>query len=275
MNANSSLTIANWLAEANGQLKSANIPSSQLDSLILLEHVTGLDRAYILAHPEKPISSADQKELTQLVDQRVQRIPIAYLINKVEFYGREFEVNSHVLIPRPESEALIETLLQLDLPSQAQLVDVGTGSGILGLTAGLELPNLTVTLVDISKPALAVARSNAERHHLRVSVLEANLLDFDHSPFNVILANLPYVDRAWPRSAETDHEPSIALFADDSGLALIKQLITQSVTHLTDDGYLILEADPRQFRSIVTYAQSYHLNEHSRDGYCLALRRLN
>ena len=132
-------------------------------------------------------------------------------------------MSPQVLVPRPESEAIIELLKELGV--SGKLLDIGTGSGCLGITAKLEIPKLNVILSDIIQPALRVARQNAEKFQADVALIKSNLLRAVPGKFDIIIANLPYVDRSWQRSPETNHEPALALFAKDEGLALIYQLI--------------------------------------------------
>ncbi|HMH70242.1 MAG TPA: HemK family protein methyltransferase, partial [Candidatus Saccharimonadales bacterium] len=180
-----------------------------------------------------------------------------------EFYGRLFRVTPATLIPRPESETIITLLSEMIsknsslLPTAPQqLVDVGTGSGCLGITAKLEIPELEVTLLDISRHALTVAEYNAKKLGATVAAHYSDLLSNYPLRADFIVANLPYVDTTWLRSPETNYEPQTALFAAEGGLHLIKRLIGQAEAHLSPHGSLLLEADPRQHAEIVTIAKS-------------------
>jgi release factor glutamine methyltransferase len=152
------------------------------------------------------------------------------------------------------------------------LVDVGTGSGCLGITAALELPQLSVSLLDISRHALTIAEQNAKIHHASVSIIRSDLLAQYPLRPDIILANLPYVDPEWPRSPETAHEPSVALFAADQGLALIKKLIVQAAVRITPNGYLLIEADRSQLTEIRQFAKQYDFKQIKRDGFIIALQ---
>jgi release factor glutamine methyltransferase len=184
-----------------------------------------------------------------------------------------FKVTPSTLIPRPESETII-TLLKELLPATAsllqeapkRLVDVGTGSGCLGITAKLELPELAVTLLDISNHALKVAEKNAFILQADVELRRSNLLaDYPFRP-DIILANLPYVDPEWERSPETNYEPELALFANDGGLHLIKTLIEEAAERTISGALLFLEADPRQHKTLISYAKNHgFLMRESRD----------
>jgi release factor glutamine methyltransferase len=171
-----------------------------------------------------------------------------------EFYGRNFEVNQDTLIHRPETEALINVIKEI-IPHR--VLDVGTGSGCIAITAALELPETEVNAVDISLKALAVAKRNATNLGANVNFYRSNLLEKIEGQYDLIVANLPYVDREWGwTSPELAYEPQTALYAEDGGLALIKQLIEQAPAHLCKHGYLILEADLSQHKKIANYASN-------------------
>lgn len=260
------MTIAEWIDHAATLLKEAGIESSKLDAEIILAHTLRKSRTYLHAYRDEALESRELDIADARLQLRLDRTPIAYIIGHKEFYGRRFRVTPATLIPRPESEMIIEILNDLNPTLQAQnairLVDVGTGSGILGITAKLEFPNLDVTLLDISNHALNVAKQNAHALGAEVKVIQSNLLAAYPHGAHFIIANLPYVDPNWERSPETNHEPEIALFAKDNGLSLIKELIQQACTRLLPDGALILEADPRQHELIQSYAKEYGF-EHS------------
>lgn len=270
------LAIKDWLREATSQLIAKDIGTAKLDSEIILAHTLHHSRTYLHAHDDEPLDPRELEIANARLDLRLDRVPIAYIIGHKEFYGRLFHVTPSVLIPRPESEALIDELGQLinQLPEQTppRLVDVGTGSGCLGITAKLEFPQLDVTLIDTSRPALNVATHNAAELGATVQCLKSNLLDQYPFSASVILANLPYVDSAWERSPETEHEPSLALFADQHGLALINKLIPQAARTLLPGGFLILEADPVQHADITDHAKQQGLHLVHSDGYTLSFR---
>ncbi len=273
------MTINQWLHEASVALRKIGISSARLDAEIILAHTLHKDRTYLHAHSDDELKPELQKIADTQLALRLTRVPIAYIIGQKEFYGRDFTVTPATLVPRPESEAIIDTLKNLvsknsDLPdgSRLRLIDVGTGSGCLGITAKLELSKLDVTLSDISGPALAVAQANATRLQADVTILESNLLQGYRKQADIIIANLPYVDASWDRSPDTIHEPQVALFAGDGGQALIKQLIDQAVNALNASGLLLLEADPIQHESIAIYANHKGFEIVAEHDYCLALK---
>lgn len=258
------MTISQWILEAAASLKAADIPSARLDAEIILAHTLKKQRTYLHAHGEETLGRREHEIADARVALRLDRTPIAYIIGHKEFYGRLFKVTPSTLIPRPESEMII-TLLKELLPAgpsllhetPKRLVDVGTGSGCLGIAAKLEFPELDVTLLDTSNHALKVAEKNARLLKADVTLLRSNLLgEYPFAP-DVILANLPYVDPEWERSPETDHEPGEALFASDHGLYLINNLIEESATRTAAGALLFLEADPRQHKAIIASAKNH------------------
>lgn len=282
------MTISEWLMNTTEQFSRSNIPSARLDAELILCHMLGVDRTWLAAHGDESLARAALSHTNgvhpggikaygeKLVLGRLKRQPIAYLLGHKEFYGRDFTVNKHVLIPRPETEALIELAKKHGL--SGNLLDVGTGSGAIGLTLWHELQDISLTLSDISEEALEIARKNAKQLKVKpVRYVTSDLLDHwvvHETPqdFDVIVANLPYVDRSWERSPETDHEPYLALFARDGGLELIKRLIDQAAQLLKSGSYLLLEADPEQHSAIIEHGKAAF--EHiDTDGYALLLQK--
>lgn len=267
--------IKDWLDSAIDILRSAGIESAQLDAEIILSHSINKPRTYLHAHPDVIIDSRSREIADARIDLRSDKVPVAYIIGHKEFYGRNFKVTPDTLIPRPESEAIID-LLKKQLKSSEEklkLCDVGCGSGILGITAKKEFPNLEVSLVDISQPALEVAKQNALDLQADVEFIKGNLLSNVFVPQDIILANLPYVNKDWELSDDTKHEPDLALFADDNGLELIKKLIVQCLEKLTSDGLLIIEADARQHNSIISYSEAKNLIHVESSGLALAFSK--
>lgn len=291
MNENSklqTLIINNWLADAKRQLIDAGIPSPHLDAEVLLAFTLKKSRTFIHAHPEQIICSKDYNLANSYLELRKNRMPIAYIIGQKEFYGRNFTVTSATLIPRPESEVIIEILAKIipTLKSKIQnpssthnlqsttynLIDIGTGSGCLGITSKLEFPNLDVTLADVSTKALDMARLNAKALKAPVNIVQSDLFKNLHQKYDIILANLPYIDKRWKCSPEIVFEPSIALFADDFGEFIIKRLFNDIPAKLIDGGYLIIEADPRQHKDLIKYAKTKLLKKIAHSGYIMAFK---
>lgn len=259
---NSTSTIASWVNAATKQLLEAGIASARLDAELILTHTIRKSRTYLHAHGDETIDVRYLDILDTRLALRLDRVPLAYTIGHKEFYGRSFKVTPATLIPRPESETMIsllkETVQQPKLPLSKEvlrLVDVGTGSGCLGITAKLELPDLDVMLLDTSRHALNVAEDNAKRLSAKVATLKSDLLQSYPFQANFILANLPYVGEDWEVSPETRHEPSEALYANDDGLALIYRLLEEAPSRLAADGSIFIEADLRQHSAIKEFAK--------------------
>ncbi len=268
--------IREWLSGATEELRPVDIPTPRLDSELILAYVLDVDRTWLHAHSEDTIPAAIAHKANALLRERTKRTPLSYLTGKKEFYGRQFIVNSDVLIPRPESETLIDLAKKYKLTGR--ILDVGCGSGALGVTLALECP-ISLTLSDISYKALQVARKNAQLlgaspvRYIHTDLLGHWLSHQKPKPFDAIVANLPYVDKTWERSPETDHEPALALFADNRGLHLINQLIEQTPRLLRNGGYLLLEADPEQHTSIITHAKKSGLVLKTAQDYIVVLKR--
>ncbi|MDR9390308.1 MAG: peptide chain release factor N(5)-glutamine methyltransferase [Wenzhouxiangella sp.] len=216
-----------------------------LEAEVLVAHALGADRSYLYAHSTDPIDSETVTTIHHLIKQRQLGTPVAYLLGHREFYGRLFKVTPDVLIPRPETEAIIDQANALNLSDQAKVVDVGTGSGCIGLTLALEHPSWTVCVTDACADALSVCRDNRQAHQLtNVAIHQGDLLEaLSDQTFDLIVANLPYVAPNDPHLSQGDLpcEPQHALVADQHGLALIERLIADAPHHLIRPGHLIIE----------------------------------
>lgn len=260
-------SVRSLLKQGIGQLREANVPSFALAAELLLLHVANHDRTWLYAHPEEILTAENATQYFALIQRRANGEPTQHLTGKQEFWGLEFEVTPDVLIPRPETEHLIEVALDRLALRELRagrspcftgngitLVDVGTGSGCIAIALAKELPDATVYATDISAAALDVARRNSARHGFsdRIHFLESNLLEgfsplaTHHSPlsFDLIVSNPPYVGR---RSAETlarevrEHEPEVALYAGEEGYEFYAELVAQSHEFLKPGGLLVLE----------------------------------
>lgn len=275
------ITLSDWISDASTQLTVAGIPSSRLDAELLLSHTLRKPRTWLHGHDDEQLSDRHKEIANARLDLRLDRVPVAYIIGHKEFYGRAFKVTTATLIPRPETEDLIG-LLEEALPKNQsllnerplRLVDVGTGSGILGITAKLEHPELEVMLTDVSRHALKVAEDNAAQLNAQVELRQSDLLGGYPFTADIIIANLPYVSVDWERSPETEHEPATALFAKNNGLALILDLLPQTKQKLARAGKLILEADPEQHKAIIKDAAAYGLIHVSTSGYGILFDKL-
>ena len=238
---------AQVLQRATASLRGVS-DSPRIESEILLMHVLGTSRARLLAHPERTLTSAQVTRYGKLVDDRTSGYPLPYLTGKMEFYGLDIEVTPEVLIPRPETEALVD--LALDRRPKT-VVDVGTGSGCIAVALAAHLPETVVYGIDISPAALAVARRNAERHGVggRVRLIAGDLLDRRPGPVDLIVSNPPYVSAdEWaslPPSVR-DHEPRLALDGGPDGLEVVRRLLSQTQGLLKPGGALLIEIGAAQ-----------------------------
>ena len=228
------MTINECLKQQKVLLESHNIPTAYLDSELIISYVLNKERSWILARPEYRLNSKDLSNIQTLCNRRASHEPIAYLIGKQEFYGRDFIVSPDTLTPRPETETMVELLLSQveNLRSKVEsvnIIDVGTGSGCIVITAALEISNFELRNtrfeyfgLDISTPALKIACENAKRHKVDIKFkkfdLIKNTFDLQESSFNIFLANLPYVPKNFNINLAATHEPNFAIFGGDDGL---------------------------------------------------------
>jgi release factor glutamine methyltransferase len=248
------MTIGDFQRTATAQLIEAGIPSARLDMLILLEDTTGYDRAHLLAHPEHILSDATISHLQKQLTARRQHVPLAYIRGKAFFYGRVFIVNEHVLVPRPETEAMITLLKSIPL-RYPQVADIGSGSGCIGITAALELAGAQVSLYDIDPLALMTARQNAKALHAAVTIAHADLLHGVQEPIDIVLANLPYVPQGFTINEAATHEPRAALFAGANGLELYHTFWQQIASKSQKPQYVLTESLGIQHANVTSLAR--------------------
>lgn len=258
------MTVGMFLEQATSTLRAAGIATARLDSLVLLEDVLRSSRASIIAHPEAELSQTALSTLEQQVTLRSSHTPLAYIRGRVMFYGREFIVNNHVLVPRPETEDIVTILKELPLGQAPHIADIGTGSGCLAITAALELPRSTVDGYDISPDALKVAMQN--KKHLRalnVQFMESDLLNKLTNTYDCIIANLPYVPDHYTINTAASFEPALALFAGADGMNAYK-LFWQQIQELKQPPRFILaESLPEQHHTNASLARNsgYYLEK--------------
>jgi release factor glutamine methyltransferase len=249
------MQLSEFIDNATKRLQAAGVGTARLDVLVLLEDVLGVGRANLLAHPEDIIPPPQISKLNTFIVQREQQIPLAYIRGRVAFFGRNFMVNKHVLVPRPETEAMIELLKNLALPAGTSITDIGTGSGCIGITAALELPHTNVYLYDIDQPALDVAAANAAALNATVHIAKQDLLARMGQDVGVVCANLPYVPDDYAINEAAKHEPKLALFAGSDGLDLYRTFWAQIHALSPSPRYVLTESLLEQHKALAELAK--------------------
>lgn len=244
------MTIDAWLAEANKRL-AGQTDTPALEAQVLLSEVVGRRRAWIAAHGEASLSDEQLARLEASLRRRVSGEPLPYILGHWEFYGLDLIVTPAVLIPRPETELLVEQALawlRCSPADRPRVVDVGTGSGCIAIALATHRPGLRLIASDISPAALEVARQNARRCGLagQIAFIQANLLP-PGGPYDLICANLPYIPRlALSGLAVSRHEPRLALDGGPDGRALVRRLLAQATHSLAPQAALLLEIEASQ-----------------------------
>lgn len=270
------MSVDQTISTSSSILLDAGVETARLDVLVLLEDITGKDRTHLLAHPELELTDEQEKQLDSYIKRRITHEPLAYIRGKSEFYGREFLVNEHILVPRPESESMIELLGEYG--SIGAIIDVGTGSGALAITAALQHPEAEVIGLDIDQNCLEVARKNAKVLQANIEFKESDLLravDLDTYKAPVaILANLPYVPEEYPINEAARHEPSLALFAGHDGLDFYKVMFDQLDVYHEQEIILITECLESQLDKLKELAIHHGFVFGKRDGLAQSFTRL-
>lgn len=259
------MSLAEWLHLAKARLDDAGIENPALESQVIAAHILGVDRSYVLAHPE-----ADFPDLAgeSLLQRREAQEPLAYLLGYREFFGRRFEVSPAVLIPRHETEILVECALEF-LENDKAVLDMGTGSGCIAVTLKLERPGCQVTASDVSKAALERAQQNAEALGATVRfVLSDGFEELLGESFDLIVTNPPYIGNHEALAPEVrEYEPEEALFGGETGYEFYERLALEASDYLRDGGRLMMEVGYRQAREValIFEAQGWHVVEIRQD----------
>ena len=261
------VNVGSWLSLATKKLVAVGIGTGRLDALVLLEDETGQDRAWLLAHPEKNIPKISVLKLEGQIKRRAKHEPLAYIRGFSEFYSRRFTVDKTVLEPRPESETMI-TLLKNLLRHKTQfsevrplkIVDVGTGSGALAVTAKLEIPSAEVMATDIDSRCLKIARQNAKVHKVDIKFYKGDLLSAlptaNSQKLTAIMANLPYVPTNWQINRAASHEPRLAIYGGSDGLDVYRRFFEQIKNSKLKPRYILTECLPPQHQKLAKIAKS-------------------
>ena len=271
-------SIADTILQGAHRLRKAGVPEARREAGSLLAHVLGRDRSFILSHAEDAIDADHADRFQQYLERRAAGEPLQYITGHQEFFGLDFEVTKDVLIPRPETELLIEVALRLfaDKTAAPFICDVGAGSGCIAITLLHELPQARAVAIDISPDALVVARRNAERHSVtdRLDFVLSDCFaalsarDSQPSAFDLIVSNPPYVEAgamAGLQREVRDFEPQLALAAGADGLAIVRRLLVEAAGFLKTAGYFLFEigfdqavaveqlVDPKTWRLLQIY----------------------
>ena len=242
-------------------------PDAQLEAEVLIRHVLRIDRATFFRDLEQPVTDCDRERLDDLVNRRLNREPLNYITGLREFYGLDFEVSDSVLIPRQETELLVDTVISLarSRPKcEMKICDIGTGSGAIAVSVAVNLPSAEVMAIDISQRALDIADANRRMHGVynRVSLRRGNLLEpVDWKP-EIIVSNPPYIRRSDLSllQPEIQYEPSVALDGGPDGLEVIRGLLRQSSDKVSSTGAILFEIDSTQKDSARMLSREYFPN---------------
>jgi len=277
------VTIREKINASRTRLVAAGIEHGEAgrDANLLARHILGWDRARLMTRENDEANAAFVERYDPLIERRARREPVAYIRGEQEFWSRDYAVNKAVLIPRPETELIIEELLEClpkDLPQRACcIIDIGTGSGCLAVTAAAELPLAQVIATDISRPALDVARANAQRHGVadRITFVEAAYAGSSKGPFDFILSNPPYVTEAEYEHLSPEvreYEPAQALAAGEDGLRDIRQIVDIASTQLVPGGTAFIEIGHQHADAVAELVggfRSLNLKEIANDLQCI------
>jgi len=259
-----SITIATWLAKSRRQLeKHTKEPLSSLYAI--LANTLHQSKTWISSHPNKTLPLKVIQEIDQNVERVIAGEPLAYIIGHWDFFGFNFDVNPHVLIPRPETELLVEEAISWlkTHPSCRLAVDIGTGSGCIAISLAKYISNLQIIASDISFPALNTAQQNIHKHEMgaRISLLCAHILQPIQGQFDLICANLPYIPTRTLESLDVRrHEPTQALDGSEDGLKIIHGLLKDVRRFLKEEGLVLLEIESNQGEKTLQYSKKYFSN---------------
>jgi release factor glutamine methyltransferase len=252
------MTLAQALHSAGSRLRAAGIADAELEAELLLRHAAGLTREKLFARLQEPLADQVRRAFESLLQRRLAHEPTPYITGRCEFYGLELECAPAALIPRPETELLVELTLEWARgqgPRAMRVVDVGTGNGAIAVAIAVHEPDARLIAVDVSREALALARRNAEKHSVadRIDFVQGSLLSMLRAPVDVIVANLPYVPTRLYRKLPPellDHEPEVATHAGRRGTGLIEALVAQAPALLQPGGLLLAEHQWNQGRRL-------------------------
>ena len=258
-------TIRQTLQETNRQLEAADIPDARLEAEVMVMNVMRLPRQDIFAHQEDEVSGQQEGDLAEMVRRRLTREPLAYILGYREFYGINLLVNSNVLIPRPETETMVEHALFMALMGMESrelvVADVGTGTGNIAINLAIHLPAARIYALDVEDAVLDVASYNIRAHNVadRITLAKGDLLEPLPEPVDLVVANLPYIptSRIPTLQPEIQWEPPGALDGGEEGLDLLRRLVSQAYSKLKEQAVMLLELDPEQVAPVEGFVKEY------------------
>jgi len=260
-----------WLLGARKKLAAAQIPSANLDAMLLLEYEVKKNKETILTYPESLLTISQKYRLNRLLKKRIRHTPIAYLINKKEFYGKEFYINKNVLIPRPETESFISLIEKMPTKKNLRVIDLGTGSGVLAITIKSLHPKWELFATDISKKALTIARKNAKKNEVTIHFKKSDIFNSIDNDFDIVIANLPYVPSTHYVLEEVKKEPAVAIFSGKDGLDHYRSLF---MSHFKNNSLLLIECLEIQQKKIKLLAQRHGFQLIGRDNLVYVFKKI-
>ena len=232
--------IINW---ATDLLTSTDIEKPKLDSEYIISHVLGINRLELNLHQEDEVTENDLVLIQNMISRRRKNEPLQYILGETDFYGLSLKVNEHVLIPRPETELLVEKIIT-ENPTAEEILEIGTGSGAIAIALAANIKNAKIMAVDISDKALQIARENAVKNKVNINFCFSDVFENVTGKYDLIISNPPYISKKeYPYLSREirEHEPSIALLADDNGLAFYKKILCSGKDYLTEKGKIYFE----------------------------------
>jgi len=271
------MNIQKALESAQTKLRETDIASFQLDAQLLLAHVLGKSREFLLANPEYVLTNRETTKFEQCISRRIDREPICYITNSIEFYGNNFFIDERVLAPRVETETIVENAIK-SAPKHSRLIDIGTGSGAIAISIAIERPDLEIIATEISQDALDVATQNATtliKNH-NIQFIKSDLFNNVEGVYETVVTNLPYVSKDYlpQMKPEVQKEPAIALFGGvGDGLDLYRKFYQQLPSHIQAGSRIYHESDPWQHEALIKLAKSTYLTPISEDYFILGFKR--
>ena len=255
-------------------LKKAGVTTFKLDTSILLRETIGVSVASLIAHGEDTVNKRQLKNYQVVIRRRAKGEPIAYILGTKEFYGLNFVVNPDVLIPRAETEAMVEQILSYD-KKPLMFLDMGTGSGAIAIAVAKNSKQLTITAADVSLKAITIAKKNAKKlvPNKQIEFVGGNLFENINTKYDLIAANLPYVTQNTLYEQSLANEPPIALYGGQDGLDIYREFFSQVNNYINKGGVIFCEVDPNQYKKLTQFAKNVNLVPLNRSGFTMSFTK--